>query len=113
MLYTFAFEAVEEELRIMGILAIILGVSSLLFSLLFLDKNTYTRHIGGLAYFILGCVQVIPIMLWLRGTPVTDASETYQVTGLYSIPHIIILVTSIWCVFSLKPFSKAEHERHP
>lgn len=99
-MYNFVFPVIEQEVRVMGTIAIIIGLISLTFIPLY--KNKYAGIFGIVFYFLISVLQILPIILWLSGSPVTDHPLAYQGNILFSISHVLILIISIWSIYSLK-----------
>jgi len=97
--YKFSFEVIEQEAKEMGLLAILIGVVSILLSPLY--GNKYLKYFAILGYGLIALVQLVPISLWFIMAPITDTPGVYQGNIFFAIPHIILFVFSIWCIFSL------------
>ncbi len=99
LIYTVAFEYIEQEVRQMGLVAIAIGFVLTAFSPFYKKKNI--KYLAVFSYSLIALIQFLPILLWSQDFTVTDSPVSLHGNIFYTIPHFLIFLTCVWAVVSL------------
>lgn len=101
----------EAEVRTWGITAIILGCGILVF-LVSGGLSITAKHILGSMLLIAALIQIPPILLWFifHGYGISDGTppSSFVAHWGFSIPHILVLLDALWCLFLIYKPAKSE-----
>lgn len=94
LLYMYGFEVIEAEVRGWGMYAVLGGLLLLASSFISI-KNLLLRAFVLIGLAILLLAQILPILLWLTLTPLSDSQEGDIGNRLYILPHAIVFILSL------------------